>query len=47
MPTETNLSELKINVLTKEQYNSATKDANRVYMITDEEDTVGSKNVWY
>lgn len=47
MPTETNLSELKINVLTKEQYNSATKDANQVYMITDEEDTVGSKNVWY
>ena len=47
MPTETNLSELKINVLTKEQYNSATKDANQVYMITDEEDTIGSKNVWY
>ena len=47
MPTETNLSELKINVLTKEQYNSATKDSNQVYMITDEEDTIGSKNVWY
>lgn len=47
MPTETNLSELKINILTKEQYNNATKDANQVYMITDEEDAAGSKNVWY
>lgn len=37
MSTDTSLSELVINKLTKEQYASAEKDANALYMITDEE----------
>ena len=31
----TNLSNLKINVLTKEQYDAAEKDENQIYLITD------------
>lgn len=34
MATTTNVSNLKINVLTKEQYDAATKDENQLYLIT-------------
>lgn len=36
MPETTSLKELNINILTKAQYNSATKDPNQLYLITDE-----------
>lgn len=36
MPETTNLNSLVLNVLTKDQYTSATKDANQIYMVTDE-----------
>lgn len=35
MATTTNVSNLKINVLTQAQYNAATKDENQLYLITD------------
>ena len=38
MATTTNLNELVINTLTKSQFDSATKDPNQLYFITDEED---------
>ena len=34
MATTTNVSNLKINVLTKEQYDAATKDESQLYLIT-------------
>lgn len=36
MPESTHLNSLKINVLTKQQFNNAEKDPNQLYMITDE-----------
>lgn len=36
MATTTNVDSLKINVLTKAQYNSATKDSNQLYLVTDD-----------
>ena len=37
MSTTTNIDSLKINVLTKEQYDGATKDINQIYLVTDDE----------
>lgn len=39
MATTTNVSNLKINVLTKEQYDAATKDENQLYLITNSSST--------
>lgn len=35
MTTTTNVSQVKLNIMTKSQYNSATKNANELYMVTD------------
>ena len=37
MTTTTNVQQVKLNVMTQSQYNSATKNANELYMITDAE----------
>ena len=37
MSTTTNIDSLKINVLTKEQYDGTTKDINQIYLVTDDE----------
>ena len=36
MSTTTNVDSLKINILTKEQYDGATKDINQIYLVTDD-----------
>jgi hypothetical protein len=35
MTTTTNVKQVKLNVMTQNQYNSATKNANELYMVTD------------
>lgn len=35
MTTTTNVKQTKINIMTQSQYNSATKNTNELYMITD------------
>lgn len=35
MTTTTNVSQVKLNIMTQSQYNSATKNANELYMIID------------
>lgn len=45
MATETHLDSLKINILTKEQFNNTTKDPNQLYMISDEDGTVSISDV--
>ena len=37
MTTTTNVSQVKLNIMTQSQYNSATKNPNELYMITDAE----------
>lgn len=38
MPTTTHIDNLKINLLTKAQFQSAEKDSNQLYFITDEDE---------
>lgn len=35
MTTTTNVKQVKLNIMTQSQYNTATKDPNELYMITD------------
>ena len=35
MATTTNVKQVKLNIMTQSQYNSATKNANELYMLTD------------
>lgn len=35
MTTTTNVSQVKLNIMTQAQYNSATKNTNELYMVTD------------
>lgn len=38
MPTETNIENLKINYMSKEQYDAATKSDNELYVVLDEKE---------
>lgn len=35
MPTTTNVSQVKLNIMTKQQYEAATKNPNELYAVTD------------
>ena len=36
MTITTNVAQVKLNIMTESQYNSATKNANELYMVTDD-----------
>ena len=39
MSVTTNVNQIKLNIMTKAQYNAATKSASELYMVTDAEDS--------